>query len=265
MFAKACVICLPRCLALGAALGPGCPPLKMERKQTLVRYVQRKYHLPQATQIVVSDIPGDEIGCYRKLRFAVSGKPQLDISLYLTPYQRFLVPELNDSTVDPNVEEERRRLAARKELEKDDGRPALGPADAPVTIVVFSDFQCPYCRKFAETMKQVVSEEKRVRFLFEICRWICMLGPSRRRTWPLVFRCKTAKRSGVSTTTSSTTNKSSTRKACRQKCENSYVLYGIFAPIKRSSVRTGARQRRESQRTSRLLPKTRFRAHRPFL
>ena len=96
----------------------------------------------------------------------MSGKPQLDISLYLTPDQRFLVPELNDSTVNPNVEEERRRLAARKELEKDDGRPALGPADAPVTIVVFSDFQCPYCRKFAETMKQVVSEEKRVRFLF---------------------------------------------------------------------------------------------------
>ncbi|MBV9936929.1 MAG: DsbA family protein [Acidobacteriaceae bacterium] len=31
--------------------------------------------------------------------------------------------------------------------------PSFGPADAKITMLVFSDFQCPYCREFARTMR----------------------------------------------------------------------------------------------------------------
>ena len=36
-----------------------------------------------------------------------------------------------------------------------DGAPYKGPKNAPVTIVTFSDFQCPYCSRVTPTMAQI--------------------------------------------------------------------------------------------------------------
>ncbi|MBZ0114203.1 MAG: thioredoxin domain-containing protein [Thermoanaerobaculia bacterium] len=36
-----------------------------------------------------------------------------------------------------------------------DGHPTLGPDTAPVTIVAFSDFECPYCERVVPTIEQV--------------------------------------------------------------------------------------------------------------
>jgi protein-disulfide isomerase len=36
--------------------------------------------------------------------------------------------------------------------------PARGPADAPVTLVVFSDFECPFCAKVSGVLEQIEQE-----------------------------------------------------------------------------------------------------------
>ncbi len=46
--------------------------------------------------------------------------------------------------------------------------PKSGPAKAPVTIVKFSDFQCPFCRKGADTMEKIVKEyEEKITLIFK--------------------------------------------------------------------------------------------------
>ncbi|HII14877.1 MAG TPA: DsbA family protein [Nanoarchaeota archaeon] len=45
--------------------------------------------------------------------------------------------------------------------------PSIGPADAKVTIVEYSDFECPFCQRAEETVKQVLDEyEGRVRLIY---------------------------------------------------------------------------------------------------
>src|SRR5438552_243839 len=57
--------------------------------------------------------------------------------------------------------------AARETLQKGITGPALGPPDAPVTMVEFSDLQCPYCKQAQPTIDKLLSEEKNARLVFQ--------------------------------------------------------------------------------------------------
>lgn len=56
---------------------------------------------------------------------------------------------------------------ARAKLEKGANGPAKGPAKAPVTIVEFSDLQCPHCKEAAPTVDQLLAREPDARFIFQ--------------------------------------------------------------------------------------------------
>lgn len=55
-----------------------------------------------------------------------------------------------------------------KKPEIGDARFFKGPKDAPITIVEYSDFQCPYCKRGADTMKEVKDKfGDKVKILFK--------------------------------------------------------------------------------------------------
>lgn len=55
----------------------------------------------------------------------------------------------------------------RSEILVPDGEPARGPQDAAVTIVEFSDFQCPFCKQSHPVVEELLAEYgDRVRFVY---------------------------------------------------------------------------------------------------
>src|SRR5271165_31813 len=55
----------------------------------------------------------------------------------------------------------------RLELEKKAKGPSRGPATAPVTIVEFSDLQCPHCKEAAPTVEKLLTENPNIHFIFQ--------------------------------------------------------------------------------------------------
>jgi protein-disulfide isomerase len=55
----------------------------------------------------------------------------------------------------------------RESLEKRVTGPARGPAGAAVTVVEFSDLQCPHCKEAAATIERLLAENPNIHFVFQ--------------------------------------------------------------------------------------------------
>lgn len=89
----------------------------------------------------------------------VSGQADSGV-LYISKDGKTLVRgELFETSGDPYA-------ANRAELHVE-GNPSKGPADARVTVVEFSDFECPHCRQLYATMKALAPRYPQIRIVFK--------------------------------------------------------------------------------------------------
>jgi protein-disulfide isomerase len=57
-------------------------------------------------------------------------------------------------------------LRVRSQIQNDPVAPTVAPRGYDVTVVVFADYQCPYCRKLHPALEALVREDAKVKLVF---------------------------------------------------------------------------------------------------
>ena len=117
----------------------------------LASYVADRYELAPDLKTENQGTVGDS--CFTRISFT-SASPLRSMVLYLSPDHRFLSSDMMDVSVDPAISRLKGAKAVALELERDES-PSTGAPGAPVTLVVFSDFECPFCRNFETLFRQL--------------------------------------------------------------------------------------------------------------
>ncbi|MGC1619279.1 MAG: thioredoxin domain-containing protein [Candidatus Acidiferrum sp.] len=130
-------------------------------QKTVEMYLRNLYAFGSDTTVQV-DAPKD---------IGVEGLQELDIvvkmgdnqqtgKVYVTKDGKYMFRgELSELSKDPNA-------VARAQLQIKNS-PSVGPADAPVTVVEFSDFECPVCRALHDAVRGLLPNYPQVRLIFK--------------------------------------------------------------------------------------------------
>ena len=133
-----------------------CAQLSAAARSRVLRVAARQLRTEPAIPVIDKEAFVDAT-CYRRLFLSVPGTSRR-LTLYLSPDRRFLLSGLWDVSVGPEVADA--EVATRLRHEADVERaPARGVTTAPVDVVVFSDFQCPYCAALSTVVKQYQEEK----------------------------------------------------------------------------------------------------------
>ena len=141
-------------LSLSAA--PGSVALAADDDATMSRiadYYRRQSNLPPDVSITVTDVKDSTIKGAKAATLQLSrGGQSQTVDILMSPDGQYVVfGSVEDVTADPFAEVMKKITV--------DGHPAKGPKNAKVTIVEFSDFQCPYCARAHDTLSNEVLKQ----------------------------------------------------------------------------------------------------------
>ncbi len=152
------------------------------RKDKIAANLKHKFPQLQKSNMVMGDIKPSAYGSLDEGSFTMTSQRGTQTQKFLVTSDNtalFMISEpidVSQSAEDLQIaaaklEAEEAATAAGRNVElamlvKD--QPFKGNADAPVTIIEYSDFQCPYCSKAADTVAQILAKYPNdVKFVFQ--------------------------------------------------------------------------------------------------
>jgi len=146
-----------------AVVGAGGAGAQGTDADALIKYYRKKAQLSPSTPVSVSDLGASPLGDAKQGTLTVGTPPRVKkVPFTRSADCRYVVfAAVEDITIDP----------AKAIMDKIDlqGVQWKGPENAPVTIVEYSDFQCPFCAKgFNIIEKEVLpAYQGKVRFAYK--------------------------------------------------------------------------------------------------
>lgn len=117
-------------------------------KPTLEQYIRHQFMLPENLKVLVADAKASDVPGLLLIPVTVTdgGSMSQVVEFYVSKDgSRIMQGKVFDIGDSP--------FAGDLKLLKTDSAPATGPANAPVTIAIFSDFQCQYCKEEAKILR----------------------------------------------------------------------------------------------------------------
>jgi protein-disulfide isomerase len=132
-------------------------------QDALVKYYRKKNNIPPGEAVAVKDVKDAPIKGAKQGILEVGTPPRVrQVPFVASPDFRYVVfEEIDDVTIDPS-KAVMAKISLKDQLCK-------GPKDAKVTIVEYSDFQCPFCSRGYTTMENEILKEykDKVRFCYK--------------------------------------------------------------------------------------------------
>ncbi len=149
--------------AVGCTSTPASTPSESTNTEQLVKYYRKKNNLPPSAKLAVTGLHDSSITGAKEGTLEIGeGAGAQKVPVVASADGRFVAfGGVEDVTVDPS-----KAIMAKIDL-KD--QPVKGPADAKVTIVEYSDFQCPFCSRGYATIENEVLKQygDKVRFYYK--------------------------------------------------------------------------------------------------